>query len=392
MIDFLDFYVIVQSLLFTGALLSGHKRENRPLAAFFFYIFFINVLYKTRLFFEPDGAGFQYWYIVYSLFAQLKPVFTFLLLYTLAGSPLPRPMRWLWALPLLHILSFIDGSPFKQSAPYDNLSQLFFDIPVMIKALTLVLLIRLGVRFNHLLRKPEDTSSSYRRIRLIFGKWFIYFEITRIVLVFIYLLLPYFNTKYAFIPSDSLAFSSKVYNMIWQSGTALFMLAIGYLAIRKPAVLDNDETDNLQHDEQVSSESSLEEETDKSPKIIFSSDQLEAYRLILAKVMDQDKAYVDPGLSLQRLAAITGISTRVLSQFIKTNYDKNFKEYINSYRIEHAKGMLTDLKSNNYTIYAIALESGFSTESSFYSVFKQFTGITPKHYRTLNTSLPESRL
>lgn len=49
-------------------------------------------------------------------------------------------------------------------------------------------------------------------------------------------------------------------------------------------------------------------------------------------------------------------------------------------RVDHAKQLLKEGKTDDLTIQGIAQKSGFSTRSSFYNAFKTVTGITPTEY------------
>jgi AraC-like DNA-binding protein len=66
--------------------------------------------------------------------------------------------------------------------------------------------------------------------------------------------------------------------------------------------------------------------------------------------------------------------------------NKNFYELINERRVEEFKLRVVAPKNRAYTLLAIALDSGFSSKSSFNRVFKQFTGISPKQYTEQKTS------
>ena len=61
--------------------------------------------------------------------------------------------------------------------------------------------------------------------------------------------------------------------------------------------------------------------------------------------------------------------------------DMTFSKLVGSLRIEHAKKLLV---STDYSMLEIALESGFSTDRTFYRVFTEFEGISPGDYRKLN--------
>ena len=70
-----------------------------------------------------------------------------------------------------------------------------------------------------------------------------------------------------------------------------------------------------------------------------------------------------------------------VSQVINQETGKNFKAYINSFRIIDAKAMLNDEKASNLSIEGIGLEVGFKSKSSFYEAFKKETGLTPSGYK-----------
>ena len=56
----------------------------------------------------------------------------------------------------------------------------------------------------------------------------------------------------------------------------------------------------------------------------------------------------------------------------------SFRDFLNSLRIEKAKGLL---RSSDSTVLAIALECGFKNESTFHRVFLDVTGTTPAKYK-----------
>lgn len=94
-----------------------------------------------------------------------------------------------------------------------------------------------------------------------------------------------------------------------------------------------------------------------------------------------NQKYLDPYLSLEKLADELDTSTSSLSKLINSYAGSNFPDYINSLRIEESKKLLSDTSFSPYTILAIGLECGFNSKSTFYSAFKKFTGQTPTAYR-----------
>jgi AraC-like DNA-binding protein len=94
--------------------------------------------------------------------------------------------------------------------------------------------------------------------------------------------------------------------------------------------------------------------------------------------------FLDPDLTLVKLSAVLNISSNQLSQAINEKTGMNFNDYVNQYRIDYAKKLLTSPDYQKFTIDAIAMEAGFNSRSPFYNAFKKATGITPRQY-ILNT-------
>ncbi|WP_106791816.1 helix-turn-helix domain-containing protein [Aquimarina sp. Aq78] len=101
-------------------------------------------------------------------------------------------------------------------------------------------------------------------------------------------------------------------------------------------------------------------------------------------LMKEAKIYRDPNLGLDSMAKKLNISGNYLSQLVNKLSGYNFTDYVNRYRIKDAKFKLRNPNFINYTIIAIALESGFNSKSTFYSAFKKLTGISPKEYRKIS--------
>lgn len=95
-----------------------------------------------------------------------------------------------------------------------------------------------------------------------------------------------------------------------------------------------------------------------------------------------EQEYLDPYLSLERLSGKVGKSVSTVSKIMNTYTDSNFTDYINRYRVEEAKKLLSNPKFYNYTIASIGLECGFNSKSTFYVAFKKFSGLTPTEYRS----------
>jgi len=101
----------------------------------------------------------------------------------------------------------------------------------------------------------------------------------------------------------------------------------------------------------------------------------------LKEVMKKQRLYLEPDLTLNRLAEILSVSQNHLSQVINEVFGKNFFDFVNGYRIEEAKKFLTSHETEDWTILAIAYEVGFQSKSTFNAVFKKVVNMTPSQYR-----------
>ncbi len=105
-----------------------------------------------------------------------------------------------------------------------------------------------------------------------------------------------------------------------------------------------------------------------------------ALALQLKQLMEEDKLYLTPNLSLRDLAEKMGTSDKTLSTMINHHLQVTFYDLVNAYRIEEAKARLLTSDLEKYTVTGIGEMCGFSSKSSFYRVFKSETGITPLNY------------
>ena len=93
------------------------------------------------------------------------------------------------------------------------------------------------------------------------------------------------------------------------------------------------------------------------------------------------KPYLDPDLDLQGLGELLAISTHHLSQIINEGAQMNFYDFVNRYRIEEAKRLLSDPKNDHLTILSLAFDAGFNSKATFNRFFKKITQLTPSQYR-----------
>ncbi len=101
----------------------------------------------------------------------------------------------------------------------------------------------------------------------------------------------------------------------------------------------------------------------------------------LLRLMEAERLFLDPDLTLRELSQRLRIHYNHLSRIINERFGLNYNDFINRYRIEEAKQKLADEEQRESTILDILLSTGFYSKSVFNTAFKKFTGITPSEYR-----------
>lgn len=100
----------------------------------------------------------------------------------------------------------------------------------------------------------------------------------------------------------------------------------------------------------------------------------------LKQLMEANRLYLDPELNLKKVADLLHTNTKYLSQVVNHQAGVNFQQFTNLYRVEEAKNKIVKESLSNLTLYGIALQCGFKNKSTFYKVFKEVTGFTPKEF------------
>lgn len=100
----------------------------------------------------------------------------------------------------------------------------------------------------------------------------------------------------------------------------------------------------------------------------------------LNELMTAEKPYRHPDLSVSDLAEMLGTRPHVLSRVINDHYRKNFRDFVNTYRVEEFIVLANDQQYKHYTFLALAQEVGFNSKSTFNLAFKKLTRQNPREY------------
>ncbi|MCX2719629.1 helix-turn-helix domain-containing protein [Lentiprolixibacter aurantiacus] len=96
--------------------------------------------------------------------------------------------------------------------------------------------------------------------------------------------------------------------------------------------------------------------------------------------MHKTKAFINQELSLNDLSVQLNIPVNKLSQAINRHAEMKYTDYINRYRVDQVKELMSDPKYGHLSILGMALESGFTSKATFNRAFKKFTNETPSQY------------
>src|ERR1700752_3458676 len=155
-------------------------------------------------------------------------------------------------------------------------------------------------------------------------------------------------------------------NLLVPLGASLLIYALGYLKMSNTESFgDNQEDPSVR----------------KYEKSTLTPERSERYLEKLLNLMEKDRPFTDSSLTIQKLAQKLSVPPNHLSQTINERLSQTFSDFINSYRVEEAKRKLIDPAFRHLSILGIAEEVGFNSKSSFNSVFKKHTHMTPSELR-----------
>jgi AraC-like DNA-binding protein len=108
---------------------------------------------------------------------------------------------------------------------------------------------------------------------------------------------------------------------------------------------------------------------------------VDRYMNKIRKYMVIEKPYLNRELTVYDLSGQVKIPRHFLSEVINEHMGMNFYSLVNEYRVEEVKKRIVDPAYKHLTILAIAYDSGFNSKSSFNTIFKEQTEMTPSEYQ-----------
>jgi AraC-like DNA-binding protein len=160
---------------------------------------------------------------------------------------------------------------------------------------------------------------------------------------------------------------------------------LGYVAIRQPEVFKVPQPDTLfENIATPTLDLNIEEVPQKEIETEKTLEDLPILKEKLEIYMLKNKPYANPNLSLNELASKLKMPPHILSKVINQGFQKNFFDFINSYRVDEFKVRMDDPKYRHYTLISVAYEVGFNSKTAFNRSFKKMTNQTPSEYYNLH--------
>ena len=119
----------------------------------------------------------------------------------------------------------------------------------------------------------------------------------------------------------------------------------------------------------------------------LSEREIKTYIAKVKQLMNNEKLYLNEHLNLRDFAEKAVADPNLISYILNTHLNKNFYEFVNSYRIEEVKKKINDPKYAHLKLIAIAYECGFNSKATFNRVFLKVEGVSPTAYKKQQSSL-----
>jgi AraC-like DNA-binding protein len=97
--------------------------------------------------------------------------------------------------------------------------------------------------------------------------------------------------------------------------------------------------------------------------------------------MADEKPYLKSTITLDALSELMDVPARELTAILNGHFKMNFYEFINNYRVEDAKEILSADENQEKSIADVLLMVGFNSKSVFNTFFKKNVGLTPTDFR-----------
>jgi AraC-like DNA-binding protein len=137
----------------------------------------------------------------------------------------------------------------------------------------------------------------------------------------------------------------------------------------------------IENNQKAAIENPSVEEKDIAPQNDIKIEEYEEKYNKIISFVNESKIYKDKELNLFSVAKLLQMPYREVSIVINKFSNKNFNLFLNEFRVDEAKQLITDDSSDKFNLTWIAEEVGFNSRSTFFAAFKTISGMTPAEYK-----------
>ncbi len=349
---------IIQSVLVGIVIPLVKKGYGNYLLSFIFFVISTNITFQYVLRFTEVKFNTPQLLVVPDILDLLLPTLLYIYLKKIFNKNLTIDYRILFAPCLIWSLLLLGFVCFKNDLDFHDYigTRLHKGSLIVVFGWKLILLLKILPDFR---LAKTSFKNKYRKL-LTWPK-------TLIIFLAVITYISFFNLLFSILSEvlittkSSLMMIRPITHLNYIIFTCFILFISIYLFIRYPRILagfPNFQTGLNAHNPPLSEEMSL-----------------------VLEQINEKKLYLDTELNEHKLAQKLDIRPYLLSKFLNDELGKSFSQFIKEKRIEEAKKLLQKSENQNLTIFSIAIDSGFKSESSFYANFKEATGMTPNQYK-----------
>lgn len=304
--------------------------------------------------------------------------------FLIADTPLFKFLSFISPLPLYLSIRFFTNPNYKfkkQSLFYTPVLVLFVLLSLVpnegnasIRVLTIVLLFAhslfILISSYLLIRRHQRKIKQFASNTIDIDLNWLELIIISFLLIFLFILV--FN----------ILFYEAPLNLFMNLIMLVFVFYYSYSALKQKEIFPLDE-----YERRELLKEKEDDNNDLSKRKIISDERLLELKDKLNQLMLDEEPYLEPDLTLSKLAKQLSISTNQLSYVINQGFEDNFHGYINMFRVKKAKHLLLDKKSDHLSIIGVAFESGFSSKTAFNTTFKKITDTTPSEFKKKSSGI-----
>jgi AraC-like DNA-binding protein len=367
----------ISAVLMVFSLSERDKGRSRLLLGIFFGLIALSSFFKYVGFAGELLRNYPYLLVLPELTGMIIPVVVYLYVMALVGRPIARKSYLLMLiLPVILLITFnvffILTKGFQIEVFY--VYECFIGL-ALLTSISYIIYIVLSFRaIRQTVTSGHLTLEPHVHVVLFWVRWLLIFLVFRAVMALAFFPLQLLSGNASWFPDYM-----EIHKLITAVTMLLATCLTAYYALRNPALFDA---------------LPLARPIERSLAVVFvpeahkdeirkniPEEEIEEYAKRVVQIVEADALFLDPQLTVKGISDRTSIPVYKITQALNRGLGKNFNEFINAYRVNHAKKLLTDAKNDRLTIAAIASESGFASVGPFYTAFKKAVGCSPTDFR-----------